>query len=51
MPSATGCVALPLRGRRGSDEPRRGYGSADETAREQHSVLVRALLSSYRSDD
>ena len=44
MPSATGCVALPLQGRCGSDESCLGYGSADETARGQHSVLVRALL-------
>ena len=49
MPSATGCDALPLRGLCGSDESCLGYGVADETARGQHSVLVRALLSSHWS--
>ena len=49
MPSATGCDALPLRGLCGSDESRLGYGVADETARGQHSVLVRALLSFHWS--
>ena len=49
MPSATGCDALPLRGLCGSDESCLGYGVADETARGQHSVLVRALLSFHWS--
>ena len=35
----------------GSDESCLGYGIADETARGQHSVLVRALLSSHWSGD
>ena len=41
---------MPLRGLCGSDESCLGYGVADETARGQHSVLVRALLSSLVGD-
>ena len=46
-PSATGCVAVPLLGLRGSDES--GIGMATQTKRQGAAfLLIRALLGSYR---